>query len=94
MKAIPVPAEPELQAPRSCLPMLLASDTLSTSGWQEGDVLCAGAGSVPGGVGSLQVSFDAGELWAHGMLYLLLSLFSALPRAVSLSGVRIAAVLP
>lgn len=53
-----------------------------------------GAGSVPGGVGSLQVSFDAGELRAHRTLYLLLSLFSVLPRAVALSGVLIAAALP
>lgn len=63
-----MPADPEVQAPGSCLSMLLASDMLSTSDWQEGDVLCAGAGSVPGGVGSLQVSFDAGELWAHRTL--------------------------
>lgn len=48
--------------------MLLASDMLCTSGWQEVHILCAGSGSVPGGVGSLQVSFDAGELWAHRTL--------------------------
>ena len=47
---------------------------LSTSGWQEGDVLCARAGSVPGRVGSLWVNFKAGELWAHRTLYLMLSL--------------------
>lgn len=36
-------------------------------------MLCAAAGSVPGRVGFLQISFVAAELWAQRMLYLVLS---------------------
>lgn len=40
-------------------------------------MFCAGAGSVPGRVGFLQISFVAAELWAHRALYLMVSLLSS-----------------
>lgn len=37
-------------------------------------MFCAGAGSVLGRVGFLRINFAAAELWAYGVLYLMISL--------------------
>lgn len=41
------------------------------------EMFCAGAGSIPGRVGFLWISFVAAELWAHRALYLMLSPLSS-----------------
>lgn len=57
LRALAVPSGPG-RAPRSCLPVPLASAVLSAPGWWRGDGLHAGEGFGP-----QRVSFSPGELY-------------------------------
>lgn len=76
VKATAAPSGPELQALRNCL-LTISLQHVEHFWLTKREMFCAGAGSIPGKVGFLQISFAAAELWAHRTLYLMISLLSS-----------------